>query len=402
MDGTSKADLPLDFNALLAPMSPEEFLTSYCSKSFCHIPGSPDKFAGLLPWQDLNRILELHTLRPNQFELIKSGASIDPRAYTEYGTREGWVVPRVKVKEFTNQLREGATLVLSHINEMHPPLTMLAESLERVFRAVSGINVYVAWRDVHGFNIHRDKHDVFIAQVSGKKSWRLYAPIPGKPGKPPTEHTWESIINAGDLLYIPRGLWHAAAPLNEPSLHLSISIENPIIADLVSWVANELRSRDVGQVNLSRFSTPAERAALLEQTKEAVLGILDGQLVDKYFESSDLRREAQPRYSLPWSAMPEALPFNGKTLLKLRARRTLNLRADPNNRVVEFTAQGQTWRFPVLMKVFLEAIKNGEPITFDELIALGRNSPGEAMARAFISTLVKEGILGEVAVDRRS
>jgi ribosomal protein L16 Arg81 hydroxylase len=402
MDGNSKPDLPLDLKALLAPMSPEQFLASYCSKSFCHIPGSPEKFAGLLPWQDLNRVLELHTLRPNQLELIKSGASIDPRSYTEYGTREGWVVPRVNVKEFTNQLREGATLVLSHIHEMHPPLTMLAESLERFFRATSGINVYVAWRDVHGFNIHRDKHDVFIAQVSGKKRWRLYAPIPGKPGKPPTEHTWESIINAGDLLYIPRGLWHAAAPLNEPSLHLSISIENPTIADLVSWVANELRWHDVGQVNISLFATPAERAAALEQTKEAVLGILDAQLVDKYFESSDLRREAQPRFSLPWSATPETLPPDGKTLLKLRSRRKLNLRLDPSNRVIEFTAQGQTWRFPVLMKVLLEAIKNGDAISFDELIALGRTSPGEAMSRAFIATLVKEGILGEVGVDHQS
>src|SRR5262245_24919157 len=329
MDRTSKTDLALDLNALLAPMSPEEFLTSYCSKSFCHIPGRPEKFAGLLAWQDLNRVLELHTLRPNQLELIKSGASIDPRSYTDYATREGWVVPRVKVKEFTHQLREGATLVLSHIHEMHPPLTTLAESLERFFRATSGINVYVAWRDVHGFNIHRDKHDVFIVQVFGKKRWRLYPPIPGKPGKPPTEHTWESIINAGDILYIPRGLWHAAAPLNEPSLHLSISIENPTIPDLVSWVANELRGHDVGQVNISRFATPAERAAALEQTKEAVLGMLDSQLVDKYFDSSDLRREAQPRFSLPWSATPEALPVDGKTLLKLRSRRALNLRADP-------------------------------------------------------------------------
>ena len=401
MDATSKPDLPLDLTALLTPMSPEEFLTSYCSKCFCHIPGSPDKFAGLLSWQDLNRILELHTLRPNQLELIKSGASIDPRSYTDYGVREGWVVPRVNAREFTNQLREGATLVLSHIHEMHPPLTTLAESLELFFHATSGINVYVAWRDVHGFNIHRDKHDVFIVQVSGKKRWRLYAPIPGKTGKPPTEHTWESTINAGDLLYIPRGLWHAAAPLNEPSLHLSIAVENPTISDLVSWVANELRMHDVGQVNISRFTTPPERAAVLEQTKEAILGMLDGQLVDKYFETSDFRREAQPRFSLPWSAMPEALPLNGNTLLKLRSRRRLNLRLDPNNRVVEFTAQGRIWRFPVLMKVFLEAINNGDPISFDELMALGRNSPGEAMSRAFIATLVKEGILGEVPGDRK-
>jgi hypothetical protein len=77
-------------------------------------------------------------------------------------------------------------------------------------------------------------------------------------------------------------------------------------------------------------------------------------------------------------------------------------RLDPNSRIIEFTAQGQTWRFPVLMKVLLEAIKNGDVISFDELIELGRTSPGEAMSRAFIGTLVKEGILGEVGVDHRS
>jgi hypothetical protein len=54
------------------------------------------------------------------------------------------------------------------------------------------------------------------------------------------------------------------------------------------------------------------------------------------------------------------------------------------------------------MKVLLEAIKNGDVISFDELIALGRTSPGEAMSRAFIGTLVKEGILGEAGVDHRS
>jgi hypothetical protein len=128
-------------------------------------------------------------------------------------------------------------------------------------------------------------------------------------------------------------------------LHLSISIENPTIADLVSWVANELRWHDVGQVNISLFATPAERAAALEQTKEAVLGILDAQLVDKYFESSDLRREAQPRFSLPWSATPETLPPNGKTLLKLRSRRKLNLRLDPSNRVSSSRHRGKRGAF---------------------------------------------------------
>jgi ribosomal protein L16 Arg81 hydroxylase len=393
---SSSRSLPLDLNALLAPMSSDEFFASYCSKLFCHVPGAADKFAALLPWQELNRILELHTLRPSQFELVKSGTPVDPRSYTEYMTREGWVVPRVKVKEFTSQLREGATLILSHIHEMYPPLMVLAESLERRFRAPSGINVYAAWREAHGFGIHRDKHDVFIAQVFGKKRWRLYGTTPGRVSRPPQEHVWENILNAGDLLYIPRGCWHAAVPLNEASLHLSISVENPTISDVLTWAANEFRAHELGEVNVSVMTNPADHAELLEKTRQAFLSTLDSNLIDRYFESSDLRRLTMPRFSLPWSATPESLPVDGRTLVRLRSHRTVKLRLDSTNHFFEFSLQNQTWRFPVMMKVFLEALKDGQTISVDELIALGRNTPGETMSRAFIATLVKEGILTEV------
>src|SRR5262245_60823803 len=206
---------------------------------------------------------------------------------------------------------------------MHPPLKMLAESLERCFRAPSGINVYVAWGELHGFDPHRDKHDVFIAQVAGKKRWRLYGTSPAKDSKGELQHTWENVLNGGDLLYMPRGLWHAAMPLNEPSLHLSISVENPTISDLLSWLANDLRAQELGQMNISSLATPAERAAVIEQMKHAVLGSIDDQLVDKYFESSDQRRETPPRFSLPWSAMPETMPLDDTTLIRLISRRPL-------------------------------------------------------------------------------
>jgi hypothetical protein len=395
---TSTGSLPLDLTGLLAPMDSDEFFRSYCSKLFCHIPGPADKFVRLLPWGDLNSILELHTLRPSQFELVKSGMPVDPRSYTEYRTREGWVVPRVKVKEFTSQLREGATLVLSHIHEMYPPLMVLAESLERTFRAPSGINVYAAWRETHGFGVHRDKHDVFVVQVSGKKRWRVYGA--SKDGKAPQDHIWEDVLNAGDLLYLPRGWWHAAVPLNEPSLHLSISVENPTISDVLTWAASELRTHELGEVNVSVVTSPGERAQLLEQAKQALLKMFDADLIEKYFESSDLKRETLPRFSLPWSATPEALPLDGGTLVRLRSRRTPKLRVDSTNHFVQFTMQNQTWRFPVMMKVFLEAIKEGKTVSVDELIAVGRNSPGEAMSRAFIATLVKEGILVDASHTR--
>ena len=210
----------------------------------------------------------------------------------------------------------------------------------------------------------------------------------------------EDVLKPGDLLYIPRGWWHAAAPLNEPSLHLSISVENPTISEVLTWAASELRTDDLGYVNVSVMTTAKERAELLEKAKQTVLTMFDADLIEKYFDQSDLKRETLPRFSLPWSATPEAFPVDGSTLVRLRSRRTVKLRMDPTNHFFEFTLHGQKWRFPAIMKVFLDATRDGQTLSIDELTSLGRNSPGEAMSRAFITTLVKEGILTAVRSDR--
>jgi hypothetical protein len=153
-------------------------------------------------------------------------------------------------------------------------------------------------------------------------------------------------------------------------------------------------------MNVSAMTTPKDRAEMLAQAKRIFLTMFDADLIDEYFEQSDLKRETLPRFSLPWSATPETLPLDGSTLVRLRSRRTVRLRMDATNHFFEFTLHGQKWRFPVIMKVFLDATREGQTISIDELVALGRNSPGEAMSRAFIATLVKEGILTAVRNDR--
>ena len=205
-------------------------------------------FLNSLPWPALNSILRAtpaghashspHARRQagpgrNHFSLIK-----------QIGNGADQSIARVRAANLTGALRDGATLVLDAVDELHAPITQLAESLESVFRVRIQVNAYAGWRTSHGFDLHWDDHDVFILQIAGRKNWKIYGmtrkypltrdvePATRKPDTP----LWEGMLEDGGLLYIPRGWWHVATPLDEPTLHLTVSgLNNPNGADLLSW-----------------------------------------------------------------------------------------------------------------------------------------------------------------------
>src|SRR5258708_3121010 len=123
---------------------------------------------------------------------------------------------------------------------------------------------------------HWDGHDVLILQVHGRKLWKVYPmtrehPIQGDPKdeKPPEEPVWEGMLESGDLLYIPRGWWHVAVPVDEPTLHLTVGLHRPTGLDFVSWYAERLRSQAVVRENLPAIGTESDKAAHLERLREA-------------------------------------------------------------------------------------------------------------------------------------
>ena len=58
------------------------------------------------------------------------------------------------------------------------------------------------------------------AQVSARAS------MSSRPLDKPDAPLWEGMLEDGDLLYIPRGWWHVATPLDEPTLHLTVGVNN--------------------------------------------------------------------------------------------------------------------------------------------------------------------------------
>ncbi|NVI90305.1 hypothetical protein HUX53_24190, partial [Actinomadura sp. BRA 177] len=136
-----------------------------------------DRFAGLLTWPAINRLLDTHRLEPPRLRLSADGAAIPVSEYCQrrtYRRMPPWEAPQPHL--VAQQLRDGATLVLDAIEEMHPPIGSMVNTLERHLRTCVQVNAYASWTAKEGFGVHWDDHDVIVLQVSGAKRWRIYGP----------------------------------------------------------------------------------------------------------------------------------------------------------------------------------------------------------------------------------
>ena len=265
--------VPSSLSDLLTPYSTEQFLQEDWGRSFQHIPGWKGKFSELFHWSHLNQILNQHRLEPPRLRLALEGKAVPSDTYIKYQSsrrRHSSPIQRLLPTQLTEHLHKGATLVLDAVDELHEPLTQLAQSLERLFHARIQMNVYAGCKTSHGFDLHWDDHEVLILQTSGRKHWKVYRPTRLHPlakdlveASPPDEEpVWDAILEDGDVLYIPRGWWHVAIPLAEPTLHVTVGIPNPTGVDLLTWLVDQLRASEVVELPLQELRSSLEQIGL--------------------------------------------------------------------------------------------------------------------------------------------
>lgn len=387
---------PHDLAGLLTPLETGPFLRTCWGQNFLHVPGAPGKFADLLPWPALNRILEQHRLDTPRLRLTREGKPVPPTSFLSYSTnrrRPTQSIPRLRASDVSRELRDGATLVLDAVDELHAPVTALAESLESLFRVRIQVNAYAGWRTSHGFDLHWDDHDVFILQIAGRKQWKVYgmtrkyplsrdvAPTTTKPESP----LWKGMMHDGDLLYIPRGWWHVATPLDEPTLHLTIGVNNPTGADLLNWFVERLRASEDVRRDLPVFAGPEQQSALLERLRDSFLHEWNGDLMQQYLDHLDSKSQPRARMNLPWSPTPAVLP-PGSFQIKWASPRRPNIEAVDDE--IHVIASGRRWRFALAARSILDRLSSGDLCSIEEF-----HHVEAATARAFIRELVENGLV---------
>ena len=195
----------------------------------------------------LNAALTEHRLAPPRLRLEQSGRDVTKGVFRERRTRRGRVLQDLQPQALNAKLRDGATMILDAANEVSPSLRALCSGLAGELLGSCQANLYAAWGTTQGFNVHWDDHDVFVVQVEGRKRWALYGVTREAPALNDRRHgssrpetpIEETVLEPGDMLYLPRGYWHAAVGMGEPTLHLTIGVTRKTGTDFLHWLANE-------------------------------------------------------------------------------------------------------------------------------------------------------------------
>src|SRR5262249_50417299 len=205
---------------------------------------------------------------------------------------------------------------------------------------------------VRGLDLHRDKEQVFVLQLDGRKRWLLYgfslegidasalttsAALPGGA-------VLDEILTPGDLLYIPRGCYHLAVPLNEPPLHATVSVKDP--------------------------GEPGGHA------------------------------KRRPSFTLPWSAAPGTQLDGAHVSIVLKA--PIDEITGGESGSLHLQSRGHAYRFPRAMRALLDELDDERPRPIGEIVdALARVLDADTV-RLFVAMLVREGLVVVVSTSRRA
>ncbi len=353
----------------------EDFLAQVYQRTYRLMPLAVPGPGELLTFNDLNTILATHRLEPPRLRLAMGGEALPLHRYSRpQVTRRNTVWHRLQPAELHTCLAEGATLVLDAIDEIHPEIGELAGSMERVLHTGVQVNAYASWTATEGFGVHWDDHDTLVIQISGAKRWRIYGPTRlhptfrdvALPAEPTDEPSDEFVINAGDMLYVPRGHWHSvSASEGVASLHLTCGLQTMTGADLIGFLVDELRNRESVRADLPQFAASRVQRLYLHQLADEVACLLDDDgLLERFFTHRDVTDHGRNAISLPYVSN---VPDDPELAVRLTTPRA---RLDSLGNSVRLRAGNEEWQFDLAAQPVLSALIGGQARPLSELAAL--------------------------------
>jgi ribosomal protein L16 Arg81 hydroxylase len=287
------AKCPASFADFLAPVTVEQFRRDYLDRAPLHIPGAADKFADVMSWDGLNRLLDMTAIWSSRSLNVALDSRVVPaEQYCRPGwTRAGRTVLVPDAGKVQGLLRHGASLVLNDIDTLTPALRALSDFIQTALGARVQINLYCSWRERQAFPSHFDTHDVLAVHIAGEKRWNIYR---GRADQPVDHPTWKALgqphheqakgaalmsvdLRPVDVLYLPRGQYHDALATGDTAIHLSIGVNEPIGLDVVTLLFEDAVA---GDATFRRRLPGADDARAVDRHLETLAARAGARLVD--------------------------------------------------------------------------------------------------------------------------
>jgi Cupin superfamily protein len=243
-----------ELELMLDPVAPATFFRDHWDRKPLHIPGPPDKFAGVYDvetWESFEGVGVLKAVTTDA-----DGVQVEmPIIADQAGTL----------------FMAGMTICADVSNAPRMAPFLGAFRRELALPGGAPFAKLYASNDGKGFAVHADKHHVFVLQISGKKQWRFSRtpalPSPteglflgsngrphwtgldprqdalrddGTPVPPPDPAAFDAtLLEPGHCLYLPPGTWHAARAIGH-SIAVSISPQRTTMMELFERALHEL------------------------------------------------------------------------------------------------------------------------------------------------------------------
>ncbi|MGA8845804.1 MAG: cupin domain-containing protein [Nocardioides sp.] len=301
--------------------------------------GDPVAFHDLLSVGAVDELVAERGLRTPFVRVAKAGSTLPDRAFTAPGGSGAGISDQVSDDKLSGLFASGSTIVLQGLHRVWPPLISFCQQLAADLGHPVQANAYVTPPQNQGFDDHYDVHDVFVLQVAGRKRWSIHAPVLEAPlrDQPWTdlreevqraaqhEPVLDTVLEPGDMLYLPRGYLHSATALGGLSLHLTLGVHSwtryAVAEELVALALERLTDdEDVrGSLPLGTTLAPDDiDADLVAKRLQEVLGSVDSAALAERLRAR--RRSTQRAAPLgPLSQHALASSLTDSTVLRLRA-----------------------------------------------------------------------------------
>ena len=363
-------------------------------RSLVHLPGAAGRFAGLLEWDGLSRLLEWTPLQPPRIELARGGRTIAPERFLS-----GDKSPVIDAGRLSLELAQGATLIVNGIDQMVPGVAALADELAGDLGVRTGINLYARWKADSGLPLHWDTHGVIVLQLAGRKSWTVHSPtrplpVDGdrfEPPAPGAEPAWEGVLEDGDVLYLPRGYPHGASAVDGPSMHLTISLEEATGIGFVKWLLPRLQEESELRAPVPHAGGPAADAAWLAEMRGAVCAQLTDEMLAGYRAAWAAGPPARPVFTLPQFERAQPGTWDERTELRLASERAVRIVRE-RDRTARALFGSQTWPCAAATADALARLSSCAPLALGEL-ERGLGPAHRAELRRLLALMLVSGVL---------
>ncbi|MFE5489044.1 JmjC domain-containing protein [Streptomyces virginiae] len=214
-------------------------------------------------------------------------------------------------------LQAGYSLTMNNLHRYHERLGRFSERLGYELASPVKAIAFFTPPGAQAFTQHHDTASNLICQTEGKKLWRLYRPAISDPLD---RHPWswatlsaddrerlidgpadmEVLLEAGSVLWIPRGWIHAGVTEDDLSLHVSFRVETStehwLAQTVLDWLADERALRqDLPTGFASSLDGGQEALKHVLEKMAALLGDEDLPKATEYVRNAHFRRFIGPR-----------------------------------------------------------------------------------------------------------